>query len=105
MVRNCPIGRVSIRYSNRIWRALDYPLNRMRETQNTPRFRFRRWIALLVVGGFGHAPCALAQIYKCTDADGRSAYSDKPCVTLGAAGTATGTDGVKQEALRQPKQA
>jgi hypothetical protein len=54
--------------------------------------------------GFAHASCALAEIYKCTDADGRTAFSDKPCATpLGAAGSAaTGKAGVKQEVLRQP---
>jgi hypothetical protein len=62
------------------------------------------WGALLVVAGFAHASCALAQIYKCTDADGRTAFSDKPCATTpGAAGSAaTGKAGVKQEVLRQP---
>ena len=61
---------------------------------------------MLAVAGFAHASCALAQIYKCTDADGRTAFSDKPCATPspGAAGSAgTGRDGVKQEVLRQPK--
>ena len=79
----------------------------MRDTQNTPRIRFRGWGALLVVAGFAHASCALAQIYKCTDADGRTAFSDKPCaMPPGVAGSAaTGKDGVKQEALRQPKPA
>ena len=67
----------------------------------------RGWGALLVVAGFAHASCALAQIYKCTDADGRTAFSDQPCATPpGAAGSAaTGKAGVKQEVLRQPKPA
>jgi len=77
----------------------------MRNTQNAPGSRIRGWGALLVVAGFAHASCALAQIYKCTDADGRTAFSDKPCATApGAAGSAaTGKAGVKQEVLRQPK--
>lgn len=60
-----------------------------------------------MVAGFAHASCALAQVYKCTDADGRTAYLDKPCATPpGAAGSAaTGKAGVKQEVLRQPKPA
>ena len=64
----------------------------------------RGWIVALAVAGFAQATCALAQIYKCTDADGRTAFSDKPCATPspGAAGSA-GKDGVKQEVLRQPK--
>jgi len=78
----------------------------MGNTQNTPGVCFRGWVALLVVAGFSHASWALAQIYKCTDADGRSAYSDKPCAAPGAAGSpAIGKDGVKQEAPRQPKPA
>jgi uncharacterized protein DUF4124 len=79
----------------------------MRDTQNAPGIRIRGWVALLVVAGFAHASCAFAQIYKCTDADGRTAFSDKPCATPpGAAGSAaTGKDGVKQETLRQPKPA
>jgi len=79
----------------------------MRDTQNAPGSRIRGWGALLVVAGFAHASCALAQIYKCTDADGRTAFSDKPCATpSGAAGSAaTGKVGVKQEVLRQPKPA
>ena len=79
----------------------------MRDTQNAPGSRIRGWGALLVVAGFAHASCALAQIYKCTDADGRTAFSDKPCATApGAAGSAaTGKVGVKQEVLRQPKPA
>jgi hypothetical protein len=79
----------------------------MRDTQNAPGSRIRGWGALLVVAGFAHASCALAQIYKCTDAGGRTAFSDKPCATPpGAAGSAaTGKVGVKQEVLRQPKPA
>ena len=59
---------------------------------------------VLAVAGFAQASCALAQIYKCTDADGRTAFSDKPCATpaTGQAASA-GKDGVKQEVLRQPK--
>jgi len=60
--------------------------------------------ALLV--SFAYSSCALAQIYKCTDADGRTAFADKPCATPppGAAASAgAGKDGVKQEVLRQPK--
>ena len=88
-------------------RYIVWPVNRMRDTQNAPDTRLRGWVALLVVAGFAHASCALAQIYKCTDADGRTAFSDKPCATPpGVAGSAaTGKDGVKQEALRQPKPA
>ena len=48
-----------------------------------------------MVAGFAHASCALAQIYKCTDADGRTAFSDKPCATPpGAAGSATRADAI-----------
>ena len=77
----------------------------MRDTQNALGSLIRGWGALLVFAGFAHASCALAQIYKCTDANGRTAFSDKPCVTPpGAAGSAsTGKAGVKQEVLRQPK--
>jgi hypothetical protein len=58
-----------------------------------------------VAAGLAQAPGALAQIYKCTDADGRTAFSDKPCATApGAAGSAA-TGGAKQETLRQPKPA
>jgi len=61
---------------------------------------------VLAVAGFAQASCALAQIYKCTGADGRTAFSDKPCATppSGAAASAgAGKDGVKQEVMRQPK--
>ena len=83
----------------------EYSLNRMRDTQNAPGSRIREWGALLMIAGFAHASCAFAQIYKCTDADGRTAFSDKPCATSpGAAGSAAaGKAGVKQEVLRQPK--
>ena len=76
----------------------------MRDTQSAPSSRIRGWVALLVVVGFAHASFALAQTYKCTDAGGRTAYSDKPCATApGAAGSAaTGKAGVKQEVLRNP---
>ena len=77
----------------------------MRDTQNVPGIRLRGWVALLVVAGFAHASSALGQIYKCTDADGRVAFSDKPCSTPLGASDATGKDGVKQEVLRQPKPA
>ena len=79
----------------------------MRDTHNAPGIRFRGWVALLVVAGFTHASGALAQIYKCTDADGRTAYSDKPCATPpGAVGSAAGSKaGAKQETLRQPSPA
>lgn len=59
--------------------------------------RIRGWVALLAVAGLVHGSSALAQIYKCTDADGRRSFSDKPCATEDA-----GKDGVKQEVLRQP---
>ena len=36
---------------------------------------------LLVVAGLAHGSSAFAQVYKCTGADGRTAYSDKPCAT------------------------
>lgn len=80
-------------------------MNRMRDTRNALGIRIQVWGALLVVAGFAHASCALAQIYKCTDADGRTSFSDKPCATQpGAAGSAaTGKAGVKPEVLRQPK--
>ena len=77
----------------------------MRDLDNAPDIRIRGWIVVLVVAGFAQASCALAQIYKCTDADGRTAYSDKPCATPppGAAASAgAGKDGVKQEVLGQP---
>jgi hypothetical protein len=78
----------------------------MRDLRNTPSIRIRGWIALLAVAGCANVSGALAQgstIYKCTDAEGRMAFSDKPCGTLpsGAAGSAS--DGVKQETLRQPR--
>ena len=76
----------------------------MRDTRNAPCCWIRGWVALVVVVGLAHAPCALAQMYKCTDANGRTAFSDIPCTTPpGAAGRAgIGKDGVKQEVLRQP---
>ena len=79
----------------------------MRDTQNALGSRIRAWGALLVVVGFAHTSCALAQIYKCTDSDGRTAFSDQPCATPpGPAGSAaTGKAGVKQEVPRQPKPA
>ena len=78
----------------------------MRDSRNMPRFRLRGWIpALLMIAGFAHASCALAQIYKCTEADGRVTFSDKPCATPPGAGAAPGKDGVKQEVLRQSKPA
>ena len=82
-------------------------MNRMRDTQNAPGSRIWGWGALLVVAAFAHASCALAQVYKCTGADGRTAYLDKPCATPpGAAGSSsTGMTGVKQEVLRQPEPA
>jgi len=70
------------------------------EIQNALGIRLRRWLALLAVAGFAYASCALGQVYKCTGADGRTAYSDRPCATGGAA---TAKDGVKQESLRVPK--
>jgi hypothetical protein len=71
-------------------------MNRMRDTQNGLGSWLRGCGALLAVAGLAHASCALAQIYKCTDADGRMLFSDQPCAT---------TPGVKQEVLRQPKPA
>lgn len=66
--------------------------------------RIRGLVALLVVAGLAHSSFVLAQIYKCTDAGGRTAYLDKPCAPApGAAGsTATGKAGVKQEVVRPP---
>lgn len=81
-------------------------MNRAEDRRNAPRIRSRGWLALLAVAALAHAPCALAQIYKCTDAGGRTSFSDKPCATppSGArASTGAGKDGVKQEVLRQPK--
>lgn len=78
----------------------------MKDLQDAPGIRIRGWIVVLAVAGFAQASCALAQIYKCTDADSRTAFSDKPCATPppGAAASAgAGKDGVKQEVLRQPK--
>jgi len=79
----------------------------MRHTQNAPGSRIRGWVALLVVAGLAHASCALAQIYKCTDADGRKSFADQPCATPpGAAGSAAaGKAGVKQEVLREQEPA
>lgn len=71
--------------------------------------RIRGWVALLAVAGSANVSCVLAQgstIYKCTDSDGRTSFSDQPCAmsTPGAAGSAgTGKDGVRQEEVRQPK--
>lgn len=71
--------------------------------------RIRGWVALLAVAGSANVSCVLAQgstIYKCTDSDGRTSFSDKPCAMSGpgAAGSAgTGKDGVRQEVVRQPK--
>ena len=79
-------------------------MNRAKDRRNAPRIRIPGWVALLAVAGFAHATCALAQIYKCTDADGRTTFSDKPCATPpSSAGAGAGKDGVKQEVLRQPK--
>ncbi len=71
----------------------------MRDTRNVPCCWIWGWVALVVVAGFAHAPCALAQIYKCTDTSGQTAFSDIPCA-VGSAGI--GKAGVKQEVLRQP---
>jgi hypothetical protein len=60
--------------------------------------RIQGWVALLAVAGLVHGSSALAQIYKCTDANGRTAFSDRPCATEGAG---AGKEGVKQEVLRQ----
>jgi hypothetical protein len=71
--------------------------------------RIRGWVALLAVAGSANVSCVLAQgstIYKCTDSDGRTSFSDQPCAMSGpgAAGSAgTGKDGVRQEVVRQPK--
>jgi len=76
----------------------------MRDTRNAPCCWIRGWAALVLVAGFAHASCALAQTYRCTDLNGQTAFSDLPCATSpGAAGNAgIGKDGVKQEVLRQP---
>jgi len=71
--------------------------------------RIRGWVALLAVAGSANVSCVLAQgstTYKCTDSDGRTSFSDRPCATSGpgAAGSAgAGKDGVRQEVVRQPK--
>jgi hypothetical protein len=52
---------------------------------------------LVVVAEFALAPCALAEIYKCTDANGQIAFSDIPCAMRSAG---IGKDGMKQEVLR-----
>lgn len=78
----------------------------MRDLRNAPSTRIRGWVALLAVAGCANVSCALAQgstIYKCTDADGRTAFSDKPCGTAPSGATGSASDGVKQETLRQPK--
>lgn len=66
--------------------------------------RTRRWGILLALAGSLLASGAFAQIYKCTEADGRTAYSDKPCATApGASGSPAGSKGgVKQESVRVP---
>jgi len=71
----------------------------------TPGVRNRVGVALLALATVS---CAFAQgtIYKCTDAEGRTAFSDKPCAVSrpGAAGSAAaGKDDVTQEGLRQPR--
>ena len=43
----------------------------MKDLHNAPDIRIRGWIVVLAVAGFAQASCALAQIYKCTDADGK----------------------------------
>jgi uncharacterized protein DUF4124 len=75
----------------------------MRDLRNAPSTWIRGWVALLAVAGCANVSCALAQIYKCTDADGRTAFSDKPCGTLPSGATGSAGDGVKQDMLRQPK--
>ncbi len=76
----------------------------MKDLPNAPDIRIRGWIVVLAVAGFAQASCALAQIYKCTDAGGRTAFSDKPCATPPPGGAASaGRNGVKQEVLRQSK--
>jgi len=79
----------------------------MRDLRSASGVRNRGWVALLALAASATVSCAFAQgtIYKCTDADGRTAFSDKPCAISqpGAAGAAAvGKDGVKQEVLRQP---
>ena len=65
----------------------------MKDTRNAPCCWIRGWVALVVVAGFAHASCALAQIYKCTDPNGRMAFSDIPCATpAGASFTAVNTE-------------
>jgi len=58
--------------------------------------RIQGWVALLAIAGLVQGSSALARIYKCTDADGRTAFSDRPCATEGA-----DKGGVKQEVLRE----
>lgn len=64
----------------------------------------RKWAVLLALAGSLLASGALAQIYKCTDAGGRTTYSDKPCVEAqGRSGSpADSRSGVKQESMRVP---
>lgn len=72
-------------------------MDSMRDTRNAPCSWIRGWVALVAIAGFALAPCALAEIYKCTDANGQIAFSDIPCA-MGSAGI--GKKGVKQEVLR-----
>jgi len=74
-------------------------LHLMRDTRNASCSWIQGWVALVVVAEFALAPCALAEIYKCTDANGQIAFSDIPCA-MGSAGI--GKKGVKQEVLHQP---
>jgi len=64
--------------------------------------RLRAWIACLLLAGWMCAPSALAQIYKCTEADGRTTFSDRPCANPPGA-AASGKGGVTQDVLRQPR--
>lgn len=77
----------------------------MRKPRRTPVSRIRGLLVLLVLAGIAHPSGGHAQVYKCTDAAGRTAFSDKPCATPpGAAVNATGSgNSVKQEVLQQPQ--
>lgn len=67
----------------------------------------RGWITALMAAGCLHASGAFGQVYKCTDAEGRTAYADRPCAAPAAAGTRAfrPTEGVKQGPLRTGKPA
>ncbi len=69
-------------------RWLIAPQDRARGQQRADVGAGLRWSALLMLAGFALAPAASAQAYKCTDAAGRTAFSDTPCASVNAATSA-----------------